>query len=554
MQTFIAAISSDQDAALTALLTKGPAHAPSESVRAYLSGPHDQLFSPEPATAAFLAGLFHHIVSHGASTQDITLCGSDLFHAHCFVDGANVGLIFHAKEHPKEFTLSSQRINEVGSDATGGSRDPRIGTRHSTASATFSERNFLWLASTNTIYLLLPHEPSFPTADLLSEFAGYQFATVDESAFSAGGPIMDVNYLSHPPAEPNLACRPENVLCAVYAPRIASLLREHLCEDSAGTAGPVSISDDAMTEAAAMADAAADTPAAAAVAASDAIAEERSLDAAMAVGRDEVSGEMEGGETEGDDVEREVKAALAERSAHAQRRTHQIDATLRFERLLRGRPVVGPDSHAGHWVVLVGGEFGGAMHQDEAKTRPGAWLGNHTSLQAIGRAFEALLPTVGRERIIVIAQLRETLQWLEAACESEEACERVTGASRFLHTLRGRLADTRRDCAVLIAHGGSDYDFTDVNPSTVLHVLGGDADATKGKPVVPTRAASVFTLLNSHGNAHPRHLDKPGHSHGPEPVHLTLFCILCKPAAHALLTSRRHTLQNCDGSATLACS
>ena len=56
---------------------------------------------------------------------------------------------------------------------------------------------------------------------------------------------MDVNYLSHPPAEPNLACRPENVLCAVYAPRIASLLREHLCEDSAGTAGPVSISDDA---------------------------------------------------------------------------------------------------------------------------------------------------------------------------------------------------------------------------------------------------------------------------------------------------------------------
>lgn len=146
------------------------------------------------------------------------------------------------------------------------------------------------------------------------------------------------------------------------------------------------------------------------------------------------------------------------------------------------------------------------------------------ALQAIGRAFEALLPTVGRKRIIVIAQLAETLQWLESACESAEACERVTGSARFLHTLRGRLVDTRRECAVLIAHGGSDYDYRDVNPSTVLHVLGGDELATGAKPVVPARATSVFVLLYSHGNAHPRRVEQPDagldehYIHFPHPV------------------------------------
>ena len=139
---------------------------------------------------------------------------------------------------------------------------------------------------------------------------------------------------------------------------------------------------------------------------------------------------------------------MAEAVARAQRRTHQIDATLRFERLLHSQPspAVVP---SGHWVVLVGGEWGGAMKQDEAKTRPGAWLGSHTSLQAIGRAFEALMPTVGRERIIVIAQLRETLDWLETACESEAACEKVTRCACRVSsdTLRHRVGrDEARLC------------------------------------------------------------------------------------------------------------
>ena len=151
-------------------------------------------------------------------------------------------------------------------------------------------------------------------------------------------------------------------------------------------------------------------------------------------------------------------------------------------------------------MLLVGGEWGGSMRADAKRTRPGAWMGNHTSLQSIGRAYAALAPGVGRERIIVIAQLRETLDWLEDATASEEACRRVTGSERFLGTLRQRLADTRRDCAVLIADGGADYDGKDVNVATFLRVLQGDA--TAGGRVLPGTASSVLVLMNSHGNAH----------------------------------------------------
>ena len=93
-------------------------------------------------------------------------------------------------------------------------------------------------------------------------------------------------------------------------------------------------------------------------------------------------------------------------------RAQQLDASRRFERLLRLRaaaaasdaadaaddvpaaapvaaptaapaaaPTAAPAPH-GSWVVLVGGEWGGAMRPDEKRTRPGAWLGSHTSLQA----------------------------------------------------------------------------------------------------------------------------------------------------------------------------
>ena len=198
MQEFCRFVCTDVDAALKVLLPKGSACAAPSSAEPYLSGPLDRLFKPVPEAAHFIAHLFHHISSHSNGT--VELCGSDLFHAHLFVNGEDVGLLFHAKEHPREFTLSSQQITEVGSAASGGARDPRTGTQHSTESPGYAERNFVWLAGTHRLYLLMPHEPSFPTADLLSEYAGYQFATVDEAALGTRGapPLLDVNYLATP--------------------------------------------------------------------------------------------------------------------------------------------------------------------------------------------------------------------------------------------------------------------------------------------------------------------------------------------------------------------
>ena len=174
VRIFCSTIYAHRDVALRALLINGHNPVPAtEETRPYLSGPLERQYLPVPAAARFFAHLYHHIAAHGGN--DVTLCGSDLFHAHLFIDGdRDVGLLFHAKEHPKEFTLSSQKIHDVGSSAAGGQRDPRIGTQHSARAHGFSERNFFWLFSTNMLYLLLPHEPTFPTADLLSEFAGYQ--------------------------------------------------------------------------------------------------------------------------------------------------------------------------------------------------------------------------------------------------------------------------------------------------------------------------------------------------------------------------------------------
>ena len=47
------------------------------------------------------------------------------------------------------------------------------------------------------------------------------------------------------------------------------------------------------------------------------------------------------------------------------------------------------------WVVLVGGENAGMMFPDSKGTRPGSWLGSHTSVAQIGRAYEQLVPLVG---------------------------------------------------------------------------------------------------------------------------------------------------------------
>ena len=166
---------------LSCLLAPSPTGPVPEPLLPYASGPLVQ-WAPEPSVRSFFARLFHHISANG----NRSLCGWDLFHAHLFTDmrpgEADLCMLFHAAEFPKEFTLSSQCIHPLGSAASGGLRDPRIGTQLTLRSEDHARRNFLWLASTNSIYLLLPEEPSFPT-DLLSPYAGYHFATVSEAAF-----------------------------------------------------------------------------------------------------------------------------------------------------------------------------------------------------------------------------------------------------------------------------------------------------------------------------------------------------------------------------------
>ena len=145
-------------------------------------------------------------------------------------------------------------------------------------------------------------------------------------------------------------------------------------------------------------------------------------------------------------------------------------------------------SSSSSWAVLVAGETYSVMRPDLKKTREGKYLGGHTSLQNIGKVYHSLLEFLLPERIIVIAQLEETLQWLRLAANSEEDCKRMAGKSELLDFMRGKLLDTYRDCADLLNNGGADYDGEDVNPATLLHVLTGGRIGhveTNGRKVVP---------------------------------------------------------------------
>eukprot|EP00931_Biecheleriopsis_adriatica_P076903 TRINITY_DN50564_c0_g1_i1.p1 TRINITY_DN50564_c0_g1~~TRINITY_DN50564_c0_g1_i1.p1 ORF type:complete len:457 (+),score=64.51 TRINITY_DN50564_c0_g1_i1:35-1372(+) len=172
------------------------------------------------------------------------------------------------------------------------------------------------------------------------------------------------------------------------------------------------------------------------------------------------------------------------------------------------------------WLVLVGGEHGGMMRPDFKGTRPGPYLAGHCSLQNIGRAYSMLVPFFGRSRVIVIAQLQETLQWLIAASSSEAQAEKLAGRSTLLAMLRQQCSEIQESCAQLLADGGADYDGPEVNAATVLHVLSGKSPA--GKPAVPKEGVrSILLLMVSHGHAHPAGQGSKHHEwymHLPYPV------------------------------------
>ena len=306
--------------------------------------------------------------------------------------------------------MSSTQIPPLG-----GAGDARSGTQLSVTDGGYVDRCFVWLARTNAIHLLEPQHPAFPPT-LLSPYAATHFGTVSEQAFCPAA-IADINYFPDPKRVTEATAgrtppQPDGVSFAVYAP----------------WSSPER--DDAA------------------------------LRRRRALGR----------------CRRRCDRARR-RPAHRARRAlagAQIEASLRFERLLAGKAPAAR-RRGGLWIVLVGGESGTTMRADAKGTRRGAWLGGH-SLQNIGRAYEALCPLVGADRIIVIAQLHETLAWLEAATCFAEACERVA-ARRASSSSFARASPTRGATAPPSSCDGRRRAprWADVCAATVLRVLrGGD--------------------------------------------------------------------------------
>merc|ERR1711871_1786888 len=138
------------------------------------------------------------------------------------------------------------------------------------------------------------------------------------------------------------------------------------------------------------------------------------------------------------------------------------------------------------YVVLIAGEHWKVSTGER-------WLGQHCSLPFIGKAYEQCASRIGRERVIVIAQLNETLQWLEEAAETGMPmwCNGISveeSASRWT----GKLQETQDACAVLIADGGADYDGAACHPRTVIDVLMGNPRA--GGRVVPKRGTGAVMI------------------------------------------------------------
>lgn len=130
-------------------------------------------------------------------------------------NGVDLGVLFHAREHPKEFTNRMGPVLPVCSPESGGARDPRRGTLLSIQDPSFQDRNFLWLLSLNACFRINLRRCASVAAqgtsrEVHSEFSkllapgasGSCFFTVDEANF--GTQLGTICYLpkDHDPAVP----------------------------------------------------------------------------------------------------------------------------------------------------------------------------------------------------------------------------------------------------------------------------------------------------------------------------------------------------------------
>jgi hypothetical protein len=110
-------------------------------------------------TASFFADLFCHVAHVG----EYALAGHDLYHGHVFAGAAGVGLLLHAKEHPREYTASCTAIHTIGDARAGGPNgDARMGTTTSVFDSDYHMRNVVWLAGQNRCFVLNPRAQEFP--------------------------------------------------------------------------------------------------------------------------------------------------------------------------------------------------------------------------------------------------------------------------------------------------------------------------------------------------------------------------------------------------------
>eukprot|EP00397_Hematodinium_sp_SG-2012_P016541 GEMP01016881.1.p1 GENE.GEMP01016881.1~~GEMP01016881.1.p1 ORF type:complete len:772 (+),score=171.40 GEMP01016881.1:153-2468(+) len=415
------------------------------------------------------------------------LTGWDLYHGHVFgkTDGDEVwnggGILFHAKEHPKEFT-ESKAIFPVGSHFAGGDMDPRLGTTLSINDADFCDRNFLFCGT--ALYLILVKHPTFPRRNF-TRGLGRRFCTMDEHIFGPAKGIVhylpqwseEVFYEPVKPAPPESTSPPLTPYREGLLQRVA--FRAHR------ESGDPKLPDFGLQ----LAREAFQNP----WLSNDCALAMR----ALAVGLPNAGPLIEDAMFTFDD-ECDVRFDVALASMNSAPKcclTHQ-DLFAR-EICLQSMPLqCSPRSSVplnDAYCVLVGGESGGRMVADKRNTRSGKYLAGHCSVQNVGQAYAALVPYFGKAHMVVICQVRETLEWLKNASASEKACEQLAGRRSLLETMGRQYRETLEDCKELLADGGAQYDYTWVNPKTVMDVLRELTDKTP---------RSVLLILNSHGNCH----------------------------------------------------
>ena len=206
------------------------------------------------------------------------------------------------------------------------------------------------------------------------------------------------------------------------------------------------------------------------------------------------------------------------------------------------------------WAVLIVG--GTASETFGHEKRPWPDPGQQVSfLKTLGHVYSAMCASLGKERVIVLAGLNASLDWLaEAEVLGHPPCKEEHLAFCLEHTrvteeaqrqqqkekYRRRADEIRASCAELLQNGGADYDHTRLTPDTVVSVLSGRPQQAGDRVVPESGVDSVFVWFTSHGGYHSVAVgeteceegdpEQPRTQHNTKPLHINTsdrVCDLC---------------------------